>query len=286
MPIELINVDYAYEGQTGDPVVALEGVSLRIDDGEFVGIMGHTGCGKTTLIQMIAGLKEPARGEILLDGLDINGPKYDRRLLREKVGIVFQYPEYQLFETSVERDVAFGLKHSGLDGAEIVQRTKWALETMAFSYEDIRRKSPLSLSGGEKRRVAIAGVLVTQPKVLMFDEPIAGLDPKNRELFLQVVSRLQREGTTIIMVSHNVDALGEYAKRLIVMDHGRKVMDGSVTEVFSDLDRLKASGLRPCAPRALADMLAARGVSLPEGIVSYGALLEGIAAYAREGGAP
>ena len=194
MWIEVKNLSCSYGSGTASAQEALKDVSFKIEDGEFVGIMGHTGCGKSTLIQLIAGLLTPDRGQVLIDGEDINAPGYDRLALRGKVGIVFQYPEYQLFETTVEKDVAFVLKHSGLGKDERERRVKGALEAMGFSWEAVRKKSPLSLSGGEKRRVAIAGVLAAQPRILIFDEPIAGLDPFGRTAFLELSAKLNRRG--------------------------------------------------------------------------------------------
>ena len=169
MSIEVKELFYKYAEKTPLEVQALENINFNIHDGEFVGIMGHTGCGKSTLIQLMAGLLTPSGGQIIIDDADINAANYDRSTLREMVGVVFQYPEYQLFETTVEKDVAFALKHSGFSREEVESRVKWALEILGFSYEDIRGKSPLSLSGGEKRRVAISGVLAARPNVLIFD---------------------------------------------------------------------------------------------------------------------
>ncbi|MFR6364900.1 energy-coupling factor ABC transporter ATP-binding protein [Gallintestinimicrobium sp.] len=172
----------------------LDQVSLQIGAGEFVGIVGCTGCGKTTLLKAMAGLLEVQSGEILLDGENIFSRRFDRAVLRRKVGMVFQYPEYQLFAQTVEKDVGFGLKYSRLSREEKQERVRWALEQMGFSYEEIKDQSPLSLSGGEKRRVAIAGVLATKPELLMLDEPLAGLDPMAREMFLEFLERTDRAG--------------------------------------------------------------------------------------------
>ena len=273
MPIVLENASYSFRLNDGNLVPAIRDVSLSIDDGEFVGIMGHTGCGKTTLLQLMTGLLAPVSGRVLLDGSDINVKDYDRSELRKNVGLVFQFPEYQLFESTVEKDVAFALKNSALSPDEARERVKWALETMEFSFEAIRSQSPLSLSGGEKRRVAIAGALVTKPRFLIFDEPIAGLDPQSRQSFLQTVSSLNSEGTAIIMISHNSDALGEYAKRLLVFDGGSLVMDDDMKNVFSDSKRLAALHLDAGTPRAIGEMLSCRGVTVPQTATSYAELL-------------
>lgn len=233
MPIEVNHLEAMYAAGTPFETQALQQVSLRIKDGEFVGIMGQTGCGKTTLIEMIAGLQQPSNGHVLLDGEDIHAKGYDRNLLRKKIGVVFQYPEQQLFETTVERDVAFALKHSELSQEQIRQRVEWALEQMGLCYGEIAHKSPLSLSGGEKRKVAIAGVMAVRPQILILDEPTAGLDPMSRQEFMKRIAELNRQGTTILMVSHDADCLCEYAHRILVLQSGRLIMDGTPQQVFA-----------------------------------------------------
>ena len=235
MSIEVNHLSYTYDRGTAQAVYALKDISFRIDDGEYVGIMGHTGCGKSTLIQLIAGLIPPSSGQILFDGTDIWDRKYDRTHLRSSVGIVFQQPEFQLFETTVEKDVAFSLKHSGLDRKAVCARVRHALELMGFDYDTVRSESPLALSGGEKRRIAIAGVLAAEPRVLIFDEPIAGLDPRGREEFLALTDRLHREGVTILIVSHNADALAEHAGRILVLDSGKLIADASPAEIAATI---------------------------------------------------
>lgn len=286
MPIQLDQITFTYMPVSPQQVKALDDISLTIRDGEFVGIMGHTGSGKTTLIHLLSGLLSPQQGRVLLDGEDIHGRGYDRSQLHQKVGIVFQYPEYQLFETTVERDVAFGLKHSGLSRSEVLHRVQWALETMGFSFEAIRSQSPLALSGGEKRRVAIAGVLAMRPKILIFDEPIAGLDPMGREAFLKLIESLNEAGTTIIVVSHNADALGEYAKRLVVLRDGRIVLDGTAGEVFSDIGRMQQMHLGVSTPRQVADMLYQQGFRIPQDITGYRQLLASLTVQLKGGGEP
>jgi len=278
MPIALEKASFFYKSYDGGDIPALLEVSLEIEDGEFVGVMGRTGCGKTTLIQLMAGLLPPSSGRVRLDGRDINEKGYDRAELRRQVSLVFQFPEYQLFASTVEKDVAFGLKHSGLTKNEVRERVEWALRTMDFSYEAIRRQSPLSLSGGEKRRVALAGALATRPRFLMFDEPVAGLDPTGRRSFFNTVSRLNGEGTTVIMVSHNVEALGENVKRLLVFDGGALALDGAAPEVFADIERLRALRLNAGAPRTIGDLLSRRGFPVPPSAVSYAGLLEALKA--------
>lgn len=283
MSIEVKNLFYTYAEKNPLEVQTLEDISFRIHDGEFVGIMGQTGCGKSTLMQLIAGLLTPSGGQIVIDDADINDVNYDRSILREKVGVVFQYPEYQLFETTVEKDVGFGLKHSGLSKKEVGSRVKWALELLGFSYEDIRKKSPLSLSGGEKRRVAIAGVLAVRPGILIFDEPIAGLDPYGRQEFLELMGKLNREGTTILIISHNVDCLCEYAQRILVMNGGKLIADGTPEEVFGDTGFADAAHIGVGNIQSIADSLYQRGVISSHVITKYQVLVDEIMAALKEG---
>ena len=251
----------------------LDQVSLQVGAGEFVGIVGCTGCGKTTLLKAMAGLLEVQDGEILLDGENIFSRRFDRAVLRRKVGMVFQYPEYQLFAQTVEKDVGFGLKYSRLSREEKQERVRWALEQMGFSYEEIKDQSPLSLSGGEKRRVAIAGVLATKPELLMLDEPLAGLDPMAREAFLEFLEKLTGQGVTVLMVSHNLDTLAEHAARIIGMKQGKIVMDGSCQEVLGDSRALRTIGLLGSEAAQTAELLQESGV-LPELLRANGVLPE------------
>ena len=269
MPIKLDNVSYTYAPGTSLAVRALRGVTLEVADGEFVGVMGVTGSGKSTLIQLIAGLIKPTEGQIFLDGEDINDKKYNRDVLHRKVGVVFQYPEYQLFETTVERDVGFGLRHLGLTKEETAAAVKAALETVGFDYDAVRDKSPLGFSGGEKRRLAIAGVLASKPGVLILDEPVAGLDPLGRQVFLDMIDALNAAGTTIIMISHNADALAEHARRIIVLKNGELIRDGSTRSIFSDYYDLLHNGIGVPQVRRAVQMLRERGVDMPGNIIRY-----------------
>lgn len=269
MPIKLDNVSYTYAPGTPHEIRALRNVNLNIEDGEFVGVMGTTGSGKSTLIQLIAGLIAPTEGKILLDGEDINAKKYDRDVLHRRIGLVFQYPEYQLFETTVERDVAFGLQHQGLTKEETASAVRTALETVGFDYDEVRDKSPLSFSGGEKRRIAIAGVLAPKPRVLILDEPIAGLDPLSRQDFLTMVDGLNAQGVTVIMISHNADALSEHAGRIIVLRDGALIRDGSAKHIFSDYYDLIRGGIGVPQVRQAVQLLRERGVNMPGNIILY-----------------
>jgi len=286
MPITIKDLSFTYAPGTPFASAALDRVSLTIEDGEFVGVMGRTGCGKSTLIQLIAGLLTPSSGQIFLDGCDIHAKGYRRSQLRKKVGIVFQYPEYQLFETTVARDVAFGLKHSGLGQEQIERQVRWALELMGFSYDEVGELSPFELSGGQKRRVAIAGVLASSPQVLILDEPIAGLDPAAREDFLRLLTRLNGQGTTIIMVSHNADALAEYAKRVLVLEQGLVLFDKDASSLFCDPEALRSHGLGVPQAQEIARLLRRQGLPIHDRICQYEPLLDCLTAFCKGGGRP
>ncbi|MDE5996232.1 MAG: energy-coupling factor ABC transporter ATP-binding protein, partial [Eubacterium sp.] len=236
MQLELKSVSYTYAPNTAFSSKAISDVSLKIEKGEFIGIMGKTGCGKSTLLQLMAGLLDADVGSVFLFDEDINARNYNRRKLRENVGVLFQFPDYQLFETTVFRDIAFGLKHSGMKKSEVEAAVKEALEFVGFNYDKVKDKSPLSFSGGEKRKLAIAGVLAVKPKILLLDEPVAGLDSLGRKEFLNLLKKLNESGTTVIMISHNADALAEYASRILLMKDGRIEADGSAEEILSDYD--------------------------------------------------
>lgn len=269
MPIKLENVSYTYDADTTLAVRALRGVTLDAADGEFIGVMGAAGSGKSTLAQLIAGLIKPTEGQILLDGEDINARKYDRGELHRKVALVFQHPEHQLFETTVERDVGFGLRRLGLTKEETAAAVRAALETVNLDYDAVRDKSPLGFSDGEKRRIAIAGVLAPKPGVLILDEPTAGLDPLGRRSFLNMVDALNAAGTTIIMISHDADALAEHARRIIVLKNGALIRDGSTRDVFSDYYDLLHNGIGVPQVRRAAQLLRERGVDMPGNIIQY-----------------
>jgi energy-coupling factor transport system ATP-binding protein len=276
MAIKVENLSYFYEQPFGEKVDALKNVSFSIAAGDFAGIMGHTGCGKTTLIQLLAGLRVPAGGRIYLNGEDINAKGYDKSGLRQKIGVVFQYPEYQLFATTVEKDVAFGLKHSGLRRQEVTARVQWALETMGFDFAKIRNQSPLALSGGEKRRVAIAGVIVRKPEILIFDEPIAGLDPYGRENFMRFVAEMNQAGTTIIIASHNMEALAGYTRRLLVLEKGRLIDSGPTREVFLRLQQRDEGAFGQTNAQRIAALLAEGNLALSPAVVTYDDLLSAL----------
>lgn len=281
MPITVEHLSYTYAPNTAYAAHALDDISLTIEDGEFVGVMGKTGCGKSTLIQLLAGLLTPTSGSVMVEGEDIFAPKYDRTKLRRTVGMVFQYPEHQLFEMTVEKDVSFGLKHYAMSKEEKVAAVRQALEAVGFDYDKVKDQSPLSFSGGEKRRIAIAGVLAVKPKILILDEPIAGLDPLGRKAFLSLLDKLNEQGTTIIMISHNADAIAEHAKRVIVLEQGKILLDGKTEDVLWQQNLLKEHSLGNSQAAQIAALLAQRGIAMEEGTVRYEDLLRQLIAYGR-----
>ena len=262
MQLELKNVSYTYGKGTVFEVNALSNIDLAIEEGQFIGIIGHTGSGKSTLIQHFNALMQPTEGTVLFEGEDIWGEKYDRRALRSKVGLVFQYPEHQLFETDVLTDVAFGPKNQGLSKEEANARAREALVQVGFP-EKFYGHSPFELSGGQKRRVAIAGVLAMNPRVLILDEPTAGLDPKGRDEILDQISYLhEKRGITIILVSHSMEDVARYADRLIVVNDGRIPYDGTPREVFAHYAELEKIGLAAPQITYIMHDLAERGFSV------------------------
>lgn len=243
MSIELKNVTYTYSPGTAYEIHALKDINLSIPDGQFIGIIGHTGSGKSTLIQHFNALIRPTSGTITYNGEDIWGEKYDRRTLRSEVGLVFQYPEHQLFETTIFDDVCFGPKNQGLSKEEAGLRAFEALRSVGMP-EELYYQSPFDLSGGQKRRVAIAGVLAMKPEVLILDEPTAGLDPAGRDEILDLVARMHRErNMTVILVSHSMEDVAKYVERIIVMNHGQVMFDDTPKEVFRHYKELEAIGL-------------------------------------------
>lgn len=243
MSIQLENVNYIYGVGSGQEKWALKNINLTVHDNEFIGIVGHTGSGKSTLTQLMNGLEKPSSGKILYNGEDIQGENFSRKELRQKVGLVFQYPEHQLFEVSVIKDVEFGPRNLGLKNLEIEKRSFDAIKQVGLS-DDLLDVAPFALSGGQKRRVAIAGVLAMQPEVLILDEPTAGLDPAGRTEILELLHKLHKEkNITIILVSHSMDDVARYAGRLLVMNHGELVLDGAPKKVFRHREELRKIGL-------------------------------------------
>ena len=252
MSLIVNHVSYIYGKDTAFETKALDDISLKIGDGEFIGVIGQTGCGKSTLMQHLNGIITPHSGEIYYNGQDISDEDFDKKELRGKVGLVFQYPEHQLFEVDVFTDVCFGPKNLGLDKKEIELRAYDALKAVGLKDESFY-VSPFDLSGGEKRRVAIAGVLAMKPDILILDEPTAGLDPKGREEILSLIKDLhETHNITIILVSHSMEDVSEYADRILVMNKGKLVFDDTPMNVFAHYDELIAMGLSvPTANRIL-----------------------------------
>lgn len=243
MSIILDHVDYVYGGDTTLAVHALKDVNLVIPDGQFIGLIGHTGSGKSTLVQHLNGLIKPTGGNVYFNGEDIHAEGYDKKKLRSKVGLVFQYPEHQLFEIDVFKDVCFGPKNLGLSQKETELRAYAALKQVGLQ-DEYFYQSPFDLSGGQKRRVAIAGVLAMKPDVLVLDEPTAGLDPKGRDEILDQVAKLKEEtGITVILVSHSMEDVARYVERIIVMNQGSVMYDDVPKEVFKHVKELEAVGL-------------------------------------------
>lgn len=243
MSIKAKNVNYVYAEGTAYEIHALKDINLEIPDGQFVGLIGHTGSGKSTLVQHLNGLVKATSGRIYFDGRDIYGENFSMKELRSKVGLVFQYPEHQLFETDVLTDVCFGPKNLGFSKEEAQKKAKEALRMVGMG-EEYDDRSPFELSGGQKRRVAIAGVLAMNPSVLILDEPTAGLDPRGRDEILDQIERLQKErGITVVLVSHSMEDVARYVDRIIVMNHGEVRFDGTPKEVFRHYEELEKIGL-------------------------------------------
>ena len=268
MSIELKNVTYTYSPGTSYQIHALKDINLEIPDGQFIGVIGHTGSGKSTLIQHFNALIQPTSGTVSYNGEDVWAEKYDRRKLRSEVGLVFQYPEHQLFETDVLTDVCFGPKNLGLDRKETELRAYKALKMVGLP-DEYFYQSPFDLSGGQKRRVAIAGVLAMEPDVLILDEPCAGLDPKGKRDILDMLSVLRKDkGMTIILVSHSMEDVAGYADRLIVMSNGTKAYDGTVKEVFSKYKELEKIGLAAPQVTYVMNGLKSRGLDVDTSAVT------------------
>ncbi len=263
MSIEIRNLTHVYSEGSVFRSVALDDITFTIEDGDFLALVGHTGCGKSTLVQHLNGLLAPTRGQVLVDGEDLNGEHVNRRQLRMKIGLVFQYPEYQLFEETVAKDIAFGPKNQGLSPEEIDRRVRSAMEHVHLNYEKYAERSPFELSGGQMRRVAIAGVLAMEPKVLILDEPTAGLDPHGRDRILNIVRELHASGTTVVMVSHSMDDVARLASRVAVLSHGKLSAIGTPGEIFTQPALMEEAGLRAPEAARLCALLREKGLALP-----------------------
>lgn len=267
MSIKIENLTHIYMPKSPFEKIALDNVSLDIKDGEFVALIGHTGSGKSTLIQHFNGLLEATSGKIIVDGVDITDKKAKLTDIRKKVGLVFQYPEYQIFEETIAKDIEFGPRNLGLSEEEIHSRVIKAMEMVGLDYELYKDRSPFDLSGGQKRRVAIAGVVAMQPTTLILDEPTAGLDPKGRDDILDQISKLHKNyNMTIIIVSHSMEDVAKIAQRIIVMNSGKVALQGTPSEVFKEVDMLEEIGLGVPQVTYLVRALRKKGFDLSDNI--------------------
>lgn len=268
MSIEIKNLSHVYQENSPFEKKALTDINITIDKGDFIGIIGHTGSGKSTLIQMFNGLIQPTTGTVLINGIDINDEKTDQKAIRQKVGLVFQYPEHQLFELTVLKDVEYGPKNLGLSEAEIKDRVEKSLRAVSLP-ENLWENAPFSLSGGQKRRVAIAGVIAMEPEILVLDEPTAGLDPKGRdELFMQLKTMHKELGITIILISHSMEDVAKYAEKLIVLSEGQVKFTGTPREIFQHTIELEQIGLAPPQIKYIVNSLIEHGFTLDNSILS------------------
>ena len=266
MPIEIKQLKHVYMPGSPFETAALNELSLTIHDGEFVGVIGHTGSGKSTLIMHLNGLLKPTSGTVIVDGLDLSSGKEQLREVRRRVGLVFQYPEYQLFEETVLKDVMFGPKNQGLSDEEAEKCAREALRMVGLTDEKLYSASPFELSGGQKRRAAIAGVVAMKPQTLILDEPAAGLDPRGREEILSLIRRIHENGArTLIMVSHSMTDVSRLCSRILVLSHGSLVADGTPREVFSDTTAIREAGLELPECARLAERLREEGFPVPPG---------------------
>lgn len=269
MDINFKNVSFVYGEKTPFEKLALDNIDLTIKKGEFVGIIGHTGSGKSTLIQHFNGILKPTSGDVFIGDMNTKDKELAKSGLRYKIGLVFQYPEYQLFEETIEKDIAFGPKNMGLSEEEVTERVKEAMEIVGLDYEAKKDKSPFEISGGQKRRVAIAGILAMKPDILILDEPTAGLDPKGRdELFFQIKRLYEKNNITIVLISHSMEDVAKLVNRIIIMKNGRIHLDSSTKEAFSDVDDLKKVGLNVPQITELMDILRKKGHHFSKNILT------------------
>ncbi len=280
MPIVFEDVDYVYDPETPWQTTALRDVSLRIEDGEFVGIVGPTGSGKSTLVQHLNGILKPTCGRVRVDDIEVGADRGRMKELRQKVGLVFQYPEHQLFEETVRDDIAFGPKNIGLSEDEVQRRVRWACRAVDLD-EQILDRSPFELSGGQMRRAAIAGVLAMKCRVLVMDEPTAGLDPRGRANMLDQMRRLHSGGMTIIMVSHGIDDIAQIADRVIVMNEGSIGMQGTTREIFRRYEDLQALSLQVPRTAQIMRRLREAGIPVPVDVLTINEAADALAEVLR-----
>lgn len=277
MDINFKNVSFIYGEKTPFEKLALDNIDLTIKSGEFVGIIGHTGSGKSTLIQHFNGILKPTTGDVFIGDMNTKDKELAKSGLRYKIGLVFQYPEYQLFEETIEKDIAFGPKNMGLSEEEVTARVKEAMEIVGLDYETKKDKSPFEISGGQKRRVAIAGILAMKPDILILDEPTAGLDPKGRdELFFQIKNLYEKNNITIVLISHSMEDVAKLVNRIIIMKNGKIHLDKNTKEAFSDVDDLKEVGLNVPQITELMDTLRKKGHHFSKNILTVDEAFEEI----------
>lgn len=283
MPIEVKNLTHIYMPGSPFEAKALDNVNLHIGDGEFIGIIGHTGSGKSTLVSHLNALEKSAPGQVFVNGRDLGDKNTKLNEIRREVGLVFQYPEYQLFEETVEKDIAFGPNNLKLDADEVKRRVRGAMALVGLD-DSLRSASPFNLSGGQKRRVAIAGVLAMNPSILILDEPAAGLDPAGRRSMLELIRGIHESGVTVVMVSHSMDDVGKYCGRLYVLDHGRIAFEGRPAEVFIHGEELRKMGLDVPECAKLAAVLREKGFDVPEEAYSQADLCAAVLKNLRKDG--
>ena len=280
MSIRVENLVHIYDKGMPTEQLALDNISFTADDGQMIGIIGHTGSGKSTLLQHLNGLLKPESGRIIIGDTDITQPGVSMVQIRKKIGLVFQYPEYQLFEETAAKDVAFGPKNLGLSEEEIDERVSEAIELVGLDYEEIKDRSPFELSGGQKRRVAIAGVVAMRPEVLILDEPTAGLDPKaHRDVLTMVEEVHRRTGNITILVSHNMADIARLCDKVVVIDSGKLVTAGTPYEVFSKKEELRNVGLELPPVTQFTETLREKGIDIEDTILDTDKAVEQIAAY-------
>ena len=280
--IEINNLMHIYSPGLPFEKKAVDDISLRIEENEFIGLIGHTGSGKSTFIQHLNGLLKPSSGEIIIDGTRVDKSGSNLTDLRKKVGLVFQYPEYQLFEETIERDIAFGPRNLDISEEEVHERVKASMESVGLDYETYKDKSPFELSGGLKRRVAIAGVLAMEPKVLILDEPTAGLDPRGRdEILSEIKSIHENRKITVILVSHSMEDVAKIAERIIVFDKGKVFLDGEPREIFRNEDKLLGVGLGIPQITSLMRTLKKKGLDINEDAITVEEAKESLKKYLR-----
>ena len=285
MSIKIENLTHIYMPKTPFETVALDNINLELEEGKFYALIGHTGSGKSTLIQHLNGLLKPTSGKIFIDGIDITDKKTVMSEIRKRVGLVFQYPEYQLFEETIEKDIAFGPTNLGLSPEEVSKKVKRAMEIVGLDYEKYKDLSPFEISGGQKRRVAIAGVVAMEPKVLILDEPIAGLDPRGRDDILNQLRKLHEEyKLTVILVTHSMEDVADIAEEVIVMSDAKVIMKGTPREVFTKVDMLESVGLGAPQITYLMKKLKEKGFSVREDIFTVEEAKAEILRYLGKGG--